>query len=78
MAEFKLDDYVDLAIEKEKTMILLDAIFEEASINYDRTGIILDVDTSKYMFDIIKALYPDRYAEELQRCKKEAERYAGD
>lgn len=74
----KIEDYIDLAVEREKTMILLDAIFEEASINYNRDGIVLDVDTSKYMFDVIKALYPGRYAEELQRCKKEAEQYAGD
>lgn len=72
----KIEDYIDLAVEREKTMILLDAIFEEASINYNRDGIILDVDTSKYMFDVIKALYPGRYAEELQRCQREAEQYA--
>lgn len=78
MVEINIEDYVDLAIENEKALILLDAIFEEASINYDRTGIIPDVDTSKYLFSIVKALYPGRYAREPQRCKKEAEEYAGD
>lgn len=78
MVDIDLSEYIDLCIEAEKATILLDAIFEEASINFDKTGIVLDIDSSQYMFGVIKALYPGIYAVELKRCREEAERNARD
>ena len=61
-----------LLIQRENQMrILLDAVLEEASLSFDRQDLVLDINSSRYLFNAVKLLFPDHYKQKLYELQDE-------